>query len=343
MSESLAHIAPWALLTCVVTILLLWGLLHRFSRHLAVSLAVVVAVPLLAALAFVVAISGFMFTEQLEWTLVTCGLVALMLVPGSVLVGQQFARRTLAAEARRAEERAREVSHRELIAWISHDLRTPLAGITAMAEALEDRVVDEPVEVSDYGARIGREAGRLASMVEDLFELSRISSGTLDLRLEPIALHELVRAAVLGLGPVAATRGVRFDVELPALLGIGSGPEMERVIQNLIVNAVRHTVPGRRVEVRGGRAGDTTWLTITDGCGGIPAEDLSRVFDLGFRGTASRSPEASPLSPGAGLGLAIVKGLVTAQEGQVAVRNVGHGCCFTVRLPAVAGALAVAG
>ncbi|MGV8910478.1 MAG: sensor histidine kinase [Propionicimonas sp.] len=334
MSESLQHIAPWALLTCVVSIVVLWLLLRAFRGHLGLSLGVVVAFPLLAALGFVVAISGFMFTEQLGWTLVTCVLIAVLLVPGSVLIGQQFARRTLAIETRRAEERAREVSHRNLIAWISHDLRTPLAGIKAMAEALEDQVVESPSEVSDYGARIGRESNRLGAMVDDLFELSRISSGALDLRLEPIALDDLVQEAATSLGPIATSRGIRLDVDLPALVGIGSGREMERVVQNLMVNAVRHTRQGRSVQVRGGADPSEAWLTITDGCGGIPAEDLPRVFDVGFRGTTARSPEAAPLSPGAGLGLAIVKGLVAAQDGKVAVHNVPQGCCFTVRLPA---------
>ena len=335
MAESVVHIAPWALLTCAATIVLLWALLRAFRQHPAVSLGLVVGVPLLAALGFVVAISGFMFTEQLGWTLVTCTLVAIMLVPGSVLVGQQFARRTLAIEARRAEEHAREVAHRELIAWLSHDLRTPLAGIKAMAEALEDGVVDHPVDVGEYGARISRETSRLGSMVDDLFELSRINSGALELRPEPIALDELVRQAALGLGPAALSRGVGLDVDLPPVVGLGSGREMERVVQNLMVNAVRHTRAGQRVEVRGGREGRETWVAVTDGCGGIPAEDLDRVFDVGYRGTTARSPEASPLSPGAGLGLAIVKGLVNAQSGHVSVRNVGQGCCFTVRLPTV--------
>ncbi|MCC6496110.1 MAG: sensor histidine kinase [Propionibacteriaceae bacterium] len=336
MSEDLLHIAPWAVLTCVVTVIALWLLLKVFERHLGISLALVSVVPLLAALGFVVAISGFMFTEQLGWTLVTCVLVGVMLVPGSVLIGQQSARRTLAVETRRAEERAREQSHRELIAWISHDLRTPLAGIKAMAEALEDRVVEEPVEVSDYGARIGRESDRLGDMVDDLFELSRISSGALDLRLEPLALNELVGEAAIGLRPIAASRGVELDVDLPALVGMGSGREMERVVRNLMVNAVRHTQRGRKVQVRGGTDESATWLTFTDGCGGIPIDELPRVFDIGFRGTTARSPVAAPLSPGAGLGLAIVRGLVTAQAGKVAVHNVDQGCCFEVSLPAPA-------
>lgn len=336
MSEALLHIAPWALLTCAVTIVALWLLLRTFRRHLGLSLALVVAFPLLAALGFVVAISGFMFTEQLGWTLVTCLLVAVMLVPGSILIGQQFARRTLAIEMRRAEERAREQSHRELIAWISHDLRTPLAGIKAMAEALEDQVVENPSEISDYGARIGRESTRLSAMVDDLFELSRISSGALELRVEPIALDQLVEETVSSLRPVAAGRGVQLDVDLPGLVGMGSGREMERVVQNLMVNAVRHTQPGRTVRIRGGDDPSGAWLSVTDGCGGIPAEELPRVFDVGFRGTTARSPEAAPLSPGAGLGLAIVRGLVAAQDGTVSVRNVPQGCCFTVRLPAAA-------
>ncbi|HSN12132.1 MAG TPA: HAMP domain-containing sensor histidine kinase [Propionibacteriaceae bacterium] len=331
---SLLHIAPWALLTCVVTVVALWLLLRRFQQHLAVSVALVVVVPLAAALLFVVAISRFMFTEQLGWTLTTCILIGVMLVPASVLLGQLYARRTLTLEMRHAEERAREQANRELIAWISHDLRTPLAGIKAMAEALEDKVVEDPGEVSDYGSRISRESDRLGSMVDDLFELSRITSGAVDLHPEPIALHVLVRETAASLAIVASARGVHLDVDVPDLVAVGSGRELERVVRNLLVNAVRHTRSGRTVEVRGGGDASTSWLTITDGCGGIPPEDLPRVFDVGFRGTAARSPESTPLSPGAGLGLAIVKGLVTAQNGTVAVRNVADGCCFTVSLPA---------
>lgn len=252
MSEPLLHIAPWAVLTCGVTIVLLWLVLRRLGTRPSTSLAVVVSVPLVVALLFVVAISGFMFTEQLGWTVATCLLVGVMLVPGSVILGQQFTRRALALEARRAQERAGEAARRDLITWISHDLRTPLAGIKAMAEALEDQVVDEPDDVRGYGARIGREATRLGSMVEDLFELSRISSGAVDLRLEPIGLDALVGELANGLRPIASSMGVGMDVDLPALTATGAGRELERVVANLLVNAVRHTRPGGSVQVRGG-------------------------------------------------------------------------------------------
>lgn len=142
-----------------------------------------------------------------------------------------------------------------------------------------------------------------------------------------------MRETAASLGVIASGRGVRVDVDVPDLVALGAGRELERVVRNLLVNAVRHTRSGRTVVVRGGGDSTACWLTITDGCGGIPAEDLPRVFDVGFRGTAARSPEAAPLSPGAGLGLAIVKGLVTAHDGTVSVRNVPDGCCFTLTLP----------
>ena len=251
-----------------------------------------------------------------------------------MLLGRRIAVGALAAEQERAAERTAEASRRQLVAWVSHDLRTPLAGIRAMSEALEDAVVVEPGEVADFARRISSETVRLSAMVDDLFELSRINSGALDLHLEPIALDRLVQESVISLRSIATSRGIQLDVDLPSLVGVGSGREMERVMQNLMVNAVRHTQPGRSVRIRGGGDPTGAWLSITDGCGGIPDQELPRVFDVGFRGTTARSPEAAPLSPGAGLGLAIVKGLVSAQGGNVSVDNVHQGCCFTVSLPA---------
>ncbi len=333
-TTDLLHIAPWAALSCLVSISLLWLLLRVLKDRPFWSLAVLVAVPLLSALGFVVAISGFMFTPQLGWTLVTCLLIGVMLGPGTVWIGQQFARRVLEVETRRAEERARDQVRRELVAWVSHDLRTPLAGIRAMAEALEDEVVSEPADVSEYGARISRETARLGGMVDDLFELSLINSGALHLVPEPLPLDALAREAATGLGPLATARQVGLEVRVDPLVCQGSGKEVERVVHNLLINAVRHTSAGEIVSVTGGRDGDSVWLSVTDGCGGIPASDLPRVFDVGFRGTAARSPEAEPLGAGAGLGLAIARGLITAQSGELHVHNVPGGCCFRLSLPA---------
>ena len=229
-------------------------------------------------------------------------------------------------------ERALESSRRELVAWVSHDLRTPIAGIRAMVEALDDGVVADPVEVHRYHGQLVQEADRLARLVDDLFELSRIEADALHLDMERVPLGELVSDAVASAAPVARAKGValtgRVDGRPPDVAG--SAPELLRVVRNLLDNAIRHTPPGGAVEVTvtGGPAGAE--VSVVDGCGGIPAGDLDRVFDLAYRGDAARSPGAAG---GAGLGLAIARGFVAAHRGDIAVRNEPGGCRFTVRLP----------
>jgi signal transduction histidine kinase len=110
----------------------------------------------------------------------------------------------------------------------------------------------------------------------------------------------------------------------------GSAPELTRVVRNLLDNAIRHTPPGGVVEVAVWGCDDYAEVSVLDGCGGIPAHDLDRVFDLAYRGDAARTPSATG---GAGLGLAIARGLVDAFDGDIAVRNEPGGCRFTVRLP----------
>lgn len=231
-----------------------------------------------------------------------------------------------------ARERALERSRRQLVAWVSHDLRTPLAGIRAMVEALDDGIVDDTAEVHAYYARLTAETGRLARLVDDLFELSRIEADALDLTLERVSLVEVVSDAVASATVLAAAKGVRVDGQVAALPPevSASSRELTRVVQNLLDNAIRHTPPGGAVTVVVGSAGRHAEVAVVDGCGGIPPHDLERVFDLAYRGDAARTPGASG---GAGLGLAIARGFVEAHRGDIAVRNEGDGCRFTVRLP----------
>ena len=231
-----------------------------------------------------------------------------------------------------ARERAVEASRRELVAWVSHDLRTPIAGIRAMVEALDDEVVVDPVEVARYHRQLIEEADRLARLVDDLFELSRIEADALQLSVERVALDELVSDAVASAGPVARAKGVHLTgrVAGPRPEVPGSPPELTRVVRNLVDNAIRFTPPGGEIEVTVGGDDHRAEVSVRDGCGGIPAGDLDRVFDLAYRGDAARSPG---LDGGAGLGLAIARGLVEAHRGDIAVRNEADGCRFTVRLP----------
>jgi signal transduction histidine kinase len=224
-----------------------------------------------------------------------------------------------------------ERSRRELVAWVSHDLRTPLAGIRAMVEALEDGVVDDAETVARYHRTMRREADRLAGLVDDLFELSRIQAGALTLDLERVPLDELLSDAVAGASIAAQAKGVdlRGVVGEPVPVVELSTPEMVRVVRNLLDNAIRHTPPGGTVVVDAAVAGDEAEVSVRDGCGGIPDADLPQVFDLAYRGDAARTPGDG----GAGLGLAVARGLVEAHRGRISVENEEGGCRFTVRLP----------
>jgi signal transduction histidine kinase len=244
--------------------------------------------------------------------------------------------RELAATARtlresRERERTIERSRRELVAWVSHDLRTPLAGLQAMAEALQDGIAADPAR---YHRQIHAEATRLCAMVEDLFELSRIQSGTLSLSLDPVDAGDLVSDMVASMEPLARARGIRLAGEAASsLLLQADARELSRALANLLANAIRHTPESGRVLVTATAEAGGVLMSVADGCGGIPEADLASVFDLAWRGTKARTPGADG---GAGLGLAIVRGIVEAHQGQVSVVNTSEGCRFEIRLPALA-------
>jgi signal transduction histidine kinase len=231
----------------------------------------------------------------------------------------------------RAREQALEASRRELVAWVSHDLRTPLAGLRAMAEALEDQVVTDPREVSHYHSQIRRETNRLSAMIDDLFELSKIHAGTLRLSPRLVGLEDLVAEVVASAEPVARVKGIRLTGSavrgMPVFIDTA---EMGRAVRNLVINAIRHTPPEGTIEVLGEIQSGMACVSVADECGGIPVGDLPRVFDVAFRGESARTPDPSG---GAGLGLSIARGIVDAHSGQISVRNTGPGCQFLIKLP----------
>ncbi|MFJ3880251.1 sensor histidine kinase [Streptomyces sp. NPDC090077] len=338
-------------------------------RSVAASLAVVTVVAVSAMLAGTLSVAWAMFLSSHDLTVVTTvvAMAAAVSLGTALLLGRQVVLRCrellsaarnfgedgvftapaaqapaeLAALSRelaltserlaasRERERALETSRRELVAWISHDLRTPLAGLRAMSEALEDGVVADPVR---YHRQMRAEVDRLNSMVTDLFELSRIHAGALSLSPTRISLYDLVGDALAGADALARQHGVRLAggaVE-PVPVEV-DGKEMTRVLSNLLVNAIRHTPADGTVAIAAERRANAVVLSVTDACGGIPEEDLPRVFDTGWRGSRARTPPS-----GAGLGLAIVRGIVEAHAGHADVRNVPGGCRFELTLPAPA-------
>ncbi len=264
--------------------------------------------------------------------------VLLATVPVALVVGVMLARRTSAlqgtaerevmARQRDAEVEAR---RREMVAWVSHDLRTPLGGIRAMAEALEDDVAPDPAA---YHRRIREEVDRLAGMVDDLLALSRLQSGQLHLDLEEVRLRDLVSDTIASAAALADQRGIRLTGECGEdVTAYVDEPGLSRALTNLVVNAVRYTPHEGSVHVVAMSGPGVTTVRVSDSCGGIPVEDLSRVFDAGWRGSAARSPGTDS---GAGLGLAVVRGIVDALGGTVTVVNRDAGCVFEVGLPSSA-------
>lgn len=235
-------------------------------------------------------------------------------------------------EESRRRERALDTSRRELITWVSHDLRTPLAGIRAMAEALADGVVTDDETVAHYLNTIQAKSDRLAALVEDLFELNRIQAGTLSLDLESMPLVDVVSDALAGAKPLAERKGVvlRGAVSEPQLRVNISTSAFSRVLDNLLANAIRETPTGGSVWLGGTNDDGCAMITVTDTCGGIPVADLTRLFDTGFRGQPTRDRRGDAR---AGLGLAIARGLVEAHQGAISADNLGQGCRFKVRVP----------
>ena len=242
-----------------------------------------------------------------------------------------------AAAARLAEARERErrmeQGRRDLIAWASHDLRTPLASLRALAEALADDLAPDEATRRRYLAGLTANVERLSALVDDLFELAAIQAGAVSLQLEPTSLPELASEVVDRFEPEAAAAGVRLECQLDGDRPVLAGrDQLGRVLANLVVNGIRHTPSGGVLRVAVADDDGTAILQVTDSCGGIPEADLPRVFDQLWRGDPARSTN------GAGLGLAIARGLVDAHGGTIGVANVPGGCEFTVRLPLATGA-----
>ena len=223
----------------------------------------------------------------------------------------------------RQRERSLEQARRELVAWVSHDLRTPLAGIRAMVEALEDGVVDDQPTIDRYHAQMGVAVETLSSLVDDLFELSRIEAGAVELHRADIDLADLVSETVSAFGPVAVQGGVSISGRADRPLVASVSPrEISRAVHNLVENAIRHTPDGGSVSIDAVRENGTAVISIEDTGGGVPVEHLDRIFEHGYRADAARSPGADT---GAGLGLAIARGFVEAHGGQLSVENVPAG------------------
>ena len=228
---------------------------------------------------------------------------------------------TMAAELARLFD-----ARRELVAWASHDLRTPIGSLRAMLEAVEDGLA----EPEEYLPAINEQVRKLSALVDDLFELAWIDAGALTLELHDAELQSLVDECVRTIAPEAARKGVRLETRVTAVRAHCAPDKIERVLLNLVSNALRHTPSDGAVAVVVERGGPDVRVSVEDTGEGLEPGAERRMFDRFWRGDRARSGE------GAGLGLAIARGLVEAHGGRIwAERRAGGGARVSFTLPAV--------
>ncbi len=235
-----------------------------------------------------------------------------------------------------AKQKELELARREVVAAVSHDLRTPLASLRATIEAIHDGVVNDEATVRRYLNRAQLQVQNLARLVDDLFELSQLDAGALEWSVEPSSLRDLISDTLETMHPHAAEKNIKLSgwVEPAVDPVLMNSHKLQRVLFNLVQNAIRHTPADGTVlvEARRRENGSEVQVDVIDTGEGIADGDLPRVFDRFYRGEKSRSRETG----GAGLGLAIAQRIVEAHNGKIWVESRrGVGSCFSFTLPRV--------
>ncbi|RIK40072.1 MAG: two-component sensor histidine kinase [Chloroflexi bacterium] len=240
----------------------------------------------------------------------------------------------MAAQLEEAAHRQQEAEQmrRDLIAWAGHDLRTPLASVRAMVEALADGVVEDPATAERYLRTAQREIGALAVLIDDLFELAQLDAGGLKLDRQPNSLADLISDTIESFSALAQEKGIQLGgwVEPGIDPVMMDARQIGRVLNNLVGNALRHTLAGGAVQIEADMVAAAVQVRVRDTGEGIPPEDLPRVFEQFYRSEKSRSRATG----GAGLGLAIAKAIIEAHGGRIwAESKMGQGATFVFMLP----------
>jgi signal transduction histidine kinase len=266
--------------------------------------AVVTVVAVVATLVAIFAAAHLMYVSERD------ALLFSVLVLGIGIV----ALRVAALAERERERAAAEATRRQLVAAVSHDLRTPIASLRLLVEAVDDEIVDEKTR-RRYLATMQTHIHSLSAMIDDLFELSRIEAGDIDWSMRQVELAPLVDETIEAMRPEAGAKGVEIRSQLgQEPLPARADPEkIQRVLFNLIRNAIRHTPADGSVTVKGKVAREAIEIEIADTGDGIPAEEREQVFEAFFRGGA----DASRHSDGAGLGLAVSRAIVETHGGRI--------------------------
>ena len=247
-------------------------------------------------------------------------------------LGNSFNEMAAQLQAVEAKQKTLDTLRRDLIAWVSHDLRTPLTSIRAILEALADGIVDDPATIQRYLRTAQQDIRQLSLLIDDLFEMAQVDAGGLQLQPAWTALTDLVSDTIESFSELAKRQGVQLNGSIAP----GTDPvyldaqRISRVLANLVSNALRHTPSGGAVRIRAAREGARVLVEVEDSGEGIKPDDLPHVFERFYRGEKSRNRATG----GAGLGLAIARGVIEAHGGQIAVESTpGQGTRFHFHLP----------
>jgi signal transduction histidine kinase len=245
----------------------------------------------------------------------------------------EIARLAADVDAMVARLEAEEGARRSLIAAVSHDLRTPITALRLLADAIDDEVVDAATR-REYAARIGTHVRALGALIDDLFELTRLESGDLTWTMERVRVDALLHETIEAMRPAAEAEEVTITAELDASIAAArANPEkVQRVLFNLIQNAIRHTPPDGSVTVRAESVGGGIEIEVADTGSGIDGEHRARVFEPFYRADGARS------DGGAGLGLAVSRAIVEAHGGTIWLEDAPVGARVRFRLPSEDGA-----
>lgn len=222
---------------------------------------------------------------------------------------------------------------RDLVAWASHDLQTPLTAIRVQIEALADGIVDDPITAQRYLQTTKRQINDLSLLLDDLFQVAQLDAGGLVVQTAACSLSDLISDTLESFSALASERGVALSGSAAPGLDpvVLDAQRIGRVLNNLINNALRHTPPDGRVIISARREGGQVFIDVTDNGEGISPEDLPHIFERFYRGDKSRNRDTG----GSGLGLAIARGIVRAHGGDIWVKSQPDaGTTFYLVLPA---------
>jgi signal transduction histidine kinase len=340
LSLTLVLAYAWATLLTLVNVLVLASLMFVSEHDLALSLVLMLFAAIIA-MTFGVFVAASV-TDSLRQLAETAkevargNFAARAAVRGRDEVAQvATAFNEMARQLEQGAERRQQVEtlRRDLIAWTSHDLRTPLTSIRAMVEALDDGVVEDEAMARRYYQVIRSDVMALNRLIDDLFELAQLETGGIQMVLAPHSLRDLISDTLESFRVLAQQRGIRLEGEVSAAsdaILVDAG-KISRALNNIVANAIGHAPEGGCVTILAeSAAGNSVRITVEDDGPGFAEEDLPRVFEQFYRGEEARTRATG----GAGLGLAIGRAIVEAHGGRMWARNrEGGGASVGFHLP----------